>query len=46
MPALAQYCELLGGSNGNCGQREGARERREPPFVHCNVIVPAFGLLV
>jgi hypothetical protein len=46
MPALALYRELLGVTNGNCGQREGARGRREPLFVHSNVIVPAFGLLV
>ena len=51
MPALAPYRELLGDPNGNRGQREGARGRREPLFlhsnvVHSNVIVAAFGLLV
>ena len=50
MPALAPYRELLGDPNGNCGQREGARGRREPLFLHSNVIVnvivAAFGLLV
>jgi len=46
MSALAQDRELVGDTNGHCGQREGARERREPLFIHCNVIVPAFGLLV
>src|SRR5262249_15920096 len=42
MPAVAQDRGLLG---ENCGQRKGARERLNP-LVHCNVIVPAFGLLV
>ncbi len=46
MPARAPYRELFGDTNGNCGQREGARGRREPLFVHPNVIVAAFGLLV
>jgi hypothetical protein len=46
MAALAQDCELSGDTNDSCGQRKRARERLEPLFVHCNVIVPAFGLLV
>ena len=50
MPALAPYRELLGDTEGGCRQREGARGRREPLFVHSNVIVnvivTAFGLLV
>jgi len=29
MPALAPYRELFGDTNGNCGQGEGARGRRE-----------------
>jgi len=37
---------FLRDTNGNCGRREGARERLEPLFVHCNVIVAVFGLLV
>jgi hypothetical protein len=42
MPALAQDHGLLG---DNCGQRR-ALVSGSKPLVHCNVIVPAFGLLV
>jgi len=43
---LGAGLRALSDTNGNCGRREGARERLEPLFVHCNVIVPVFGLLV